>query len=66
MARKAIAKRNKVNKYLKLVAKVSGLIAVLTVCTLTFGLCFSIYAKKIPILKDAYERIFLPSSLGNY
>ena len=45
MARKAIAKGKKGNKYLKLVAKVSGLIAVLTVCTLTFALCFPIYAK---------------------
>ena len=61
-----LQERNKVNKYLKLVAKVSGLITVLTVCTLTLVLCFSIYAKKIPILKDVYERIFLPSSLGNY
>ena len=63
LARKTISKGNKT---LKLTAKVSGLIAVLTISILTLGLCFPTYAQKVPILKTVYERIFSPSNFGNY
>ena len=66
MVRKSLDKNREVKKPLKLATKVSGVVAGITVCTLTFGLCFPTYAQKIPILKDVYERIFSTPDLGNY
>lgn len=66
MVRRSIAKNSGFKKPLKFAAKVSGLVAGITVCTLALGLCFPTYAQKIPILKDVYERIFSSSNLGNY
>lgn len=66
MLRKSISKTYSAKKPFKLVAKVSGLVVGILVCTLAFGVYFPTYAQKIPILKDVYELLYSPDKLGNY
>ena len=66
MVRKSISKTYSAKKPFKLVAKVSGLVVGILVCTLAFGVYFPTYAQKIPILKDVYELLYSPNKLGNY
>lgn len=64
--RKTIAKNGGSKKPLKLVAKVSGLIAVLTVCTLTFGVFFPTYAEKIPGLREVISFLNRNNEIDGY
>lgn len=66
LAKKSISKAHNAKKSFKLVAKVSGLVVGISVCTLAFGFYFPTYAEKIPILKDVYELLYSPDKLGDY
>lgn len=66
LAKKSISEAHNTKKSFKLVAKVSGLVVGISVCTLAFGFYFPTYAEKIPILKDVYELLYSPDKLGDY
>lgn len=66
MLRRSIAKNSGFKKPLKLATKVSGIAAVIIVCTLVFGICFPTYGQKIPGFKNVVEFLNRNDEIGGY